>query len=1152
MNNRNNHFIISAMTFIVMLFCQGLVSVNYAQTALFTESFENGGSIPPGWAVETVTAGNNVSFIASSSWPAGYLAYNGTYFVRFNSFEAGSGVMRLKKTTPVSTVGYTNVLVDFAWLESSGYAGSSDRVEVQWSTNGTTWSTAGTFERYNAIQGWKIKSQVLPVAAEGQPSVYIAFLFTSAYGNDCYLDLAHIKAVGPAPPSTITVGSGTVSCIYPYLTYWMAGRTQLLYTAAQLSSSGAPPGTITSIGFNVYSASASVMNQFNIRIGNTTDATITGWVTSGMQTCYSGTYSVPGTGWQMITLQTPFVYTGNNLIVEVCFTNLVFSAYSYVYGTTAPAGQIYPYWMDNITGCAYTGDPYTGYTGLPNLRFVEVPYTGHLAGTVTSCYNGTPLSGATVTCGTVSGTTSVTGNYGLYNIPVGTYTANYTMSGYLPASAPGTVISNNITTTKDVCLNPIPGYLSGVVTSAVTGNPVIGAKIMVGTSYAYSTGPNGAYTVSVYPVGTFGATFSKAGFDNNSTGPYTFTQNNTITQNCALLENLNAPVNVTAALNGGQTAINLSWGTPNGNYELLYDDGIQEGFQIWSVAGSYNAVKFTANGFPCTLNGGKINIGSQSSYPAGSNPLVTFQFLVFDATGTGGTPGTQIAGPFDFTPTSYGWNNFTFSSPVTISGSSFFIVQRQGGNNPNAAGIGIDATSNQLRSYLRFMPSGGWVNATGNFMMRALVYGPGGPSPLMLLSNDGNPVQDGTDRELIGVPGSQNRTESIKPYGGNESHDNQDNAAVVTGYQAWRLLQGQEGTPASWVSVGTPTEPSVIDNSWGTLPCNPYRWAVKTQYTGNRWSGAAFSNAVGKCWTAAVTVNANLSCPGASPAYATVRLQNTVYVDTIYLATLGSSGTCTFPQVWKGTYSLTVSRFGYSNYVNPAITIMGNTTINLNLLQIKTPPSNVQIDNQRLLATWIPPKLAVSIFAEDWSSGSFVTNGWATSGGTNWQISSGAGNPAPSATFSYNPVVTDYNQFLTSPNMTGLHSPVMTLKYDIYLSNYSTPNTNNLSVELWNGSAWIVLRTYSNSGDIAWTSETLDISAYTHNVIRIRFHAYGSDSYTINNWNIDNIAVVASDVGPDPCLQGYSFYLNGGLTAITGDTNYTIPGGLAPYGQSLA
>jgi hypothetical protein len=420
---------------------------------LMTESFENGGSVPPGWATQVVSGENTVSFDTITHWPSGYNACNGTYLVRFNSFSVNGGIVRLKKTTPVSTIGYTSINVDFAWLESSGYAGAPDKVEVQWSTNGTTWTTAGTFNRYNAVQGWKTRSQALPAAAQGQATLYIAFLFTSAYGNDCYLDFSHITTGGIPPPSTITSGTGTATCVYPYTTFWGAGRTQLLYTADQLLAAGASPGSISSIGFNVYAADSGIMNQFNLKLGNTSSSTLYGWVTSGMEICYTGTYTVPGTGWQMITLQSPFMYDGTNLIVEICYTNPGYSNYSLVTGTTASAGQIRTYWMDGLNGCSYTGANYTGFADLPDLRFVEQPIGGAALNAITVTWN---------TPGT------------------GTVSVNYTNASGCRAAVP---------TVFNVTVNPLP-------VPAITGEETACVN-STGNAYATQTGMNNyVWTVS--------------------------------------------------------------------------------------------------------------------------------------------------------------------------------------------------------------------------------------------------------------------------------------------------------------------------------------------------------------------------------------------------------------------------------------------------------------------------------------------------------------------------------------------------------------------------------------------------------------------------------------------------------------------------------
>src|SRR5512140_640286 len=137
----------------------------------------------------------------------------------------------------------------------------------------------------------------------------------------------------------VIVGNGTVSCNYPYATYWGGARAQFLYTAAQLTAAGAVAGTITDLGFNVISYNNFAMQNSYIRMGNTALTSITSWQT-GLQACFFGTYAVPGTGWQMRTLQTGFLWNGtSNLIIEICYDNgYNYTNYTYVNGTTAPTG----------------------------------------------------------------------------------------------------------------------------------------------------------------------------------------------------------------------------------------------------------------------------------------------------------------------------------------------------------------------------------------------------------------------------------------------------------------------------------------------------------------------------------------------------------------------------------------------------------------------------------------------------------------------------------------------------------------------------------------------------------------------------------------------------------------------------------------------
>ncbi|MBE0647365.1 MAG: carboxypeptidase regulatory-like domain-containing protein, partial [Bacteroidales bacterium] len=742
------------MMVFLLISCAFSLSVS-AQTTLITESFENGGAAPAGWTVEQVSGTCPTQFASTTAWPSGFTAYQGTWMAAFRSFSYSTGVSRLKQTTPFSTVGYTNLGVDFAWLESTSYSTSNDRVDVQWSTDGTTWNTAGTFLRYNAVQGWKIKTLTLPAGAQGQATLYIAFQFTSAYGNDCYLDLAHVTGVGPPAPQTVTVGTGTGTVQYPYLTYWHDGRTQLLYKASEIMAAGGSPGEITTLGFDVSSYSSQLMNGFNVRLMNTTATTITGW-TTGMTTVYSGTYAVPGTGWQMITLQTPFVWDGSNLLLEVCFDNTSYTSYSYVRYTSVATSTLY-YYTDGAAGCAFP-NTYAS-SSRANLRFVVTPWVGTLTGTVTNCFNGAPLAGATVTAGTFSATTNASGVYTMLNVPVGNYSVNCTSAGFLTQTKQATVV-NTQTTTVNFCMEPIPAYLSGIVYNNDTGEPIVGAKIMVGPSTIYSVS-GGQYTVNIYPVGSFGVTATKAGFQNFTAGPFTFVQNVTTLLDIPMLRATYPPLALTATLNTAATAVDLAWMAPKGMYEIRYDDGICDNWTVWATQGNMNAMKFTPVGYPAVVQGGKVHIGTIDNYPPGANPFVPFQMAIYDAAGPGGMPGAPIGTPVDVTPSNYGWVDFTFPS-TSIASGNFYLVMIQGGNAPNAAGICVDETAPQLRSYSYFVPSALWIPASGNFMLRALVYGEGGPLVL-----DGMPAQG----ELItatAVPGATyNHTpETVTGYEG--------------------------------------------------------------------------------------------------------------------------------------------------------------------------------------------------------------------------------------------------------------------------------------------------------------------------------------------------------------------------------------------------
>ena len=170
---------------------------------LLAEGF-NGAALPAGWSTAIVADPGTdpaLAFVASSEHETASPC-EGYRYVSFNSWDCASGAELRLVAPALSTVGRTNIAVRFAWFQDvrTGYDGEG--VTVQWSTNGTDWTSDSAFHlRRGASVGWTNKTVVLPAGAEGQESLRVGFLFHSQYGNNCYLDDVRVAAdTSDAPP----------------------------------------------------------------------------------------------------------------------------------------------------------------------------------------------------------------------------------------------------------------------------------------------------------------------------------------------------------------------------------------------------------------------------------------------------------------------------------------------------------------------------------------------------------------------------------------------------------------------------------------------------------------------------------------------------------------------------------------------------------------------------------------------------------------------------------------------------------------------------------------------------------------------------------------------------------------------------------------
>jgi hypothetical protein len=156
-------------------------------------------------------------------------------------------------------------------------------------------------------------------------------------------------------------------------------------------------------------------------------------------------------------------------------------------------------------------------------------------------------------------------------------------------------------------------------------------------------------------------------------------------------------------------------------------------------------------------------------------------------------------------------------------------------------------------------------------------------------------------------------------------------------------------------------------------------------------------------------------------------------------------------------------------------------------------------------------------FVEDWSSGVLFTNGWVAES-ANWEISLvGLGDPEPVVQFGFSPLQTDYDLSLISNDINAIGESTVHASFDIDLSNFDSETAESLSFEVYDSATrgWETIQTWDNTGgSISWTSFDHDISSQAAGkMFKIRFRAYGTSTYSIESWHIDNIVILRTNPG---------------------------------------
>lgn len=193
------------------------------------------------------------------------------------------------------------------------------------------------------------------VHAVGEGNATITASIASWTSNDttyCAINSSNSIAITVPPFSCSgsntesTVGDGTSSSYYegPIQTNTAYSYRQIIYTPSEV---GCTSGEIKAIGFR-YSGTYAMTNKTNVKIymgetaktefDNTSD-----WIASGGLTLvYSGSLNCSAQDWKWFQLNTPYSYTGGNLVVAILDDSGV-----------AESGNSYTFYVRNFTSLGY-------------------------------------------------------------------------------------------------------------------------------------------------------------------------------------------------------------------------------------------------------------------------------------------------------------------------------------------------------------------------------------------------------------------------------------------------------------------------------------------------------------------------------------------------------------------------------------------------------------------------------------------------------------------------------------------------------------------------------------------------------------------------------------------------------------------------------
>ncbi|MCL2063506.1 MAG: carboxypeptidase regulatory-like domain-containing protein [Candidatus Cloacimonetes bacterium] len=590
--------------------------------------------------------------------------------------------------------------------------------------------------------------------------------------------------------------------------------------------------------------------------------------------------------------------------------------------------------------------------------------------------------------------------------------------------------------------------VSGIIRGSDTLEGLSGAEITITgyEDYEAETNASGNFSIpGVYSGFTYTITVRREGYLNHVNQEFVV-GSAPVNVDIILEEVPFPPINPHAEIVG--TAALITWDEPDGTFPGgedvwftqggdgpltgaigLQDSGpfvsigihrfTQEQLQTAGVAGAdLTRVEFWANNDP--------------NWPGPGTGSFTFKAY------TGGSanpynPGTEIYSE-PIPPNVITWNDWTeyeLSSPVPIPTSGeFWFGFEANVTSGRIYGLGMEPTVTGFGNVFQF--NGDWTDLMvlasipGNWMLRGMASGATGPTILSHIPNDNlrlpiesinargenlqisensasrvrstetrianNTVEftasDGRSREISQrtISNSSGRASRLaRTERPSEDRIRQNNRALE-GYNLYRASIFTLDDESTWLPIANNlTDTEFLDESWASVDTGAFRYAIKAIYTNDVFSMAALTNIVSKNMTSRLHIE--LYTFDEEPVNgAIVRLVNnlgTEHNDQVY-EQVATGTVVLFPEIWHGTYTLTVTLDPYLTYTNTALSIQSDTEYGVFLhdgsggdidliFPARHPVATLANNDRDVVLTWQAPILGNPIGYRVHKGGSFIT-----------------------------------------------------------------------------------------------------------------------------------------------------------------------------------